>query len=231
MLKIKPLLLKSQLHNIALKHSETKLVQKYGEVFAFVFKTCWFRELMKKGSSTEATKKKTTHKLTNWMEIILLQLCLQQLLPRICWATQKPVKHYITKYLCIRQISQQRHVQVRAKGSKQLFLISHQINECFYLSAVLNKPSCYNSCMKLQSGPPTTDSSSLLFNWFSVFIFKNINIHILRTHLGISLEFFSPHLVPGRMEHQVHNAEVQTLTYHFTNTSKAWMPVSLLRIQ
>lgn len=126
-IKIKTLLLKLWLHNMVLKHSQTKLVQKYHEVFAFVFKTCWLRELMKKGISTEATKK-TTHKLTNWMEIISLQLCLQKLLPQICWATQKPVEYYITKYLCIHQISQQRHVQVPAKGSTQHFPISHQIS-------------------------------------------------------------------------------------------------------
>lgn len=46
------------------------------------------------------------------------------------------LEYYIIKYLCIHQISEQRHVQVTAKGSTQLFLISHPINECFYLNAV-----------------------------------------------------------------------------------------------
>jgi len=40
------------------KHSQTKLVQKYCEVFAFClfFKTCWVRALRKNASSIEATK-------------------------------------------------------------------------------------------------------------------------------------------------------------------------------
>lgn len=51
--------------------------------------------------------------------------------------------------------------------------------------------------MEFQSGAPNSESSFLLLNGFSVFIFTNMDIHVLRTHLGISLGFFSHHLVPG----------------------------------
>lgn len=146
------------------------------------------------------------------MEIISLQLCLQQLLPQICWAWSLLSITLQNTFVFTKSLS--RHVQVTAKGSTQLFFISHQINQCFYLCAVLNKPSCYNvtAVWSFSLEPQPLTLLPPFFNWFSVFIFRNINIHILRTHLGISLEFFSYRLVPGCMEHQVHNAEVQTLT-------------------
>lgn len=132
------------------------------------------------------------------MKIISLQLLLTT-------ASPSTVKCQITNCPGIQQNPQQMHVRQRRAAQNIYFFTFHRVNE---LLAVLNKPGNHSLDMdhilviwivipQILSLVFQTDWFFLLFILFLAFAFRNMDIHILRIWLGISLCFLPQPLVLG----------------------------------
>lgn len=138
-LKIK-LLFKFWLHNMVLQCLQTKLVQKYCEEFAFVFKTCWLRAQKKNANSRERLWK-CNHKLAKKLNgNNFFAVLLPAAFPQICWATQNTSSIRLQNTFTRTRALSRGGCQAQKRALNNIyFSISNQINEHFYLGVVLNE--------------------------------------------------------------------------------------------